>query len=409
MSDPTPVGDPLLVVDATPVQAARPSNPRHKLLAVLAAGVLATVGVGVAVTRDDAKPPPKPSIPLDAWAPYWTLDASTAAAPERLGSMRAVSPFWFNAVGAGEIAIDPNADPAATAEFLALAEDSAVAIIPSIVDALPAGEMAAILADVDARALHVDTIVEFVRDGGYDGVDLDYEQFAFADGRETWATTRPNWVAFIADLGAALDLDGRTLTVSIPFVYDAERTENSGYWVYDHGAIAPFVDFIRIMAYDYSVGEPGPIAPLDFVQNSIDGVIAATGSPDKLVLGLAVYGRNWPTGVTGTCPAEAELEGVVSVNNRTVDELIELRSATPTFDATTGEWWFDYEIEITDGTLTCVQTRRVHYVDADGVALRMDLARAAQLDGVSLWAFGFDDDAVWDAILPTVGEPESAN
>jgi spore germination protein YaaH len=35
----------------------------------------------------------------------------------------------------------------------------------------------------------------------------------------------------------------------------------------------------------------------------------------------------------------------------------------------------------------------------------MDLARKYRLDGVSLWALGFDDQAVWDAILPTVADP----
>jgi spore germination protein YaaH len=32
----------------------------------------------------------------------------------------------------------------------------------------------------------------------------------------------------------------------------------------------------------------------------------------------------------------------------------------------------------------------------------MDLARKYQMDGVSLWALGFEDDAVWDQILPTL-------
>ena len=38
-------------------------------------------------------------------------------------------------------------------------------IVPSIVDALPAGGMAAILADPERRALHVATIVEFAAEG----------------------------------------------------------------------------------------------------------------------------------------------------------------------------------------------------------------------------------------------------
>ena len=77
----------------------------------------------------------------------------------------------------------------------------------------------------------------------------------------------------------ALHADGRTLTVSIPPVYDAGQTPESGYWVYDYGAIVEHVDRIRIMAYDYSVAEPGPIAPLDWVESTITGAIEATGSP----------------------------------------------------------------------------------------------------------------------------------
>ena len=305
-----------------------------------------------------------------------------------------------------EIVVDPNASSDLTEQFMDELRDLDVAVVPSIIDAMPAGGMAAILADQAARARHVDTIVGFAEEGGYDGIDVDYEQFAFADGRLTWADTRPNWVAFVAELGAALRADGRTLTVSIPPVYDAGRTDDSGFWVYDYGAIVEHVDRIRIMAYDFSVSEAGPIAPLSFVESAVTGAIEATGSPDKLVLGLPAYGRNWPVFVTGTCPAE-DVPGRTSVSARSVDELIERRGAEPVFSERTGESLFEYQLEITDGVDTCVQTRRVHYVDGAGIALRMDLARRYRLDGVALWAFGFDDDEVWEAILPTVADPSA--
>ena len=54
--------------------------------------------------------------------------------------------------------------------------------------------------------------------------------------------------------------------MSIPPIYDTGRTSDSGSWVYDYGAIAPVVDHIRVMAYDYSTDSPGPIAPLEWVQ-----------------------------------------------------------------------------------------------------------------------------------------------
>ena len=376
------------------------------MLGALLAAIALLVGGAVVLLGDEEPLPPKPDIPLDAWVPYWGLESSLPALALRGPSMREISPFWFNALGVEEIEIDSNASIERTTAFIDEVRGIDVALVPSIVDAMPAGGMAAILADPDTRALHVTTIAAFAEEGDYDGIDIDYEQFAFADGRLTWAETRPNWVAFIEELGAALRADGRTLTVSIPPVYDDGQTDDSGFWVYDYGAIVEHVDRIRIMAYDFSVGEAGPIAPLSFVERAITGAIEATGSPDKLVLGLPAYGRNWPMSTAGDCPADG-VPGRTTVSARSVDELIERRGATPVFSERTGEWLFEYQLEVTDGVDTCVQTRRVHYVDGDGIALRMDLARQYRLDGVALWAFGFDDDAVWDAILPTVADPSA--
>ncbi len=389
----------------TPVDETRPDarTRRPIVLVALVVALLGVAGAAVYVATTEEPLPPKPDIPLDAWVPYWTLDDAMPDIGRRGGSMREVSPFWFTAVGVDQIAIDPNASIEATDAFMDALRGMDVAVVPSIVDLLPAGEMAAILADPVTRTRHVEAIRRFAADGDYDGIDIDYEQFAFADGRDTWATTRPNWVAFIEELGAALRADGRTLAVSIPPVYDAGQTSESGFWVYDYGAIVEHVDRIRIMTYDFSVGEPGPIAPLDWVETAINGAIEATGSPDKLVLGVPAYGRNWVISTTGTCPADAP--GRTSVTARSVDDLVERRSAVPVRVDDTGEWTFDYELDVTDETGSCVQTRRVHYVDADGVRLRMDLAREYRLDGVSLWALGFEDDAVWEQILPTVADP----
>jgi hypothetical protein len=370
-------------------------------LGLLAALVVVVVAVVVWGNADE-EPALQPVIPVDAWAPYWALDRSADEISLRDGSMREVSPFWFRAVGVDQIIVDPNASADLTEDFLDNADDALV--VPSIVDGLAAGEMAAIINDPQSRRRHVDAIVEFVADGGYDGVDLNYEQFAFADGRDSWEATRPNWVLLVSELAEDLHADGRTLTVSVPVVYDAGRTSDSGFWVYDYSAIVDHVDIIRIMAYDYSVGDPGPIAPLSFVQRAIDGAIEATGRPDKLSLGLAMYGRNWPVSVTGDCPEPGNedgvtVPGVTTVTPRSVDDLIERRDAVPVYDAVTAEWSFEYELEISDSTTTCVQTRQVHYVDAEGVRARMDLAIAAGLGGVALWALGFEDDDVWDAIL----------
>jgi spore germination protein YaaH len=371
-------------------------------LGALGAALVAVV-VGVTIAAD-REPPPPPDLPVDAWAPYWALEASVADLPAIAGSLRELSPFWFRATGVDTIEVDPNTPVTLADELVRLAREAGVGIVPAIVDAMPAGGMAALLADPVTRSRHVDAIVAFAERGSYDGIDIDYEQFAFADGRDTWADTQPNWVAFVTELAERLHADGRTLTVSIPPVYDDGRTEASGYWVYDYGAIAPVVDRIRVMAYDFSTATAGPIAPLPWVERVVEGTKEASGAPEKLVLGLPMYGYNWAAGDTGGCP-ESETVGRTAVTIRNVGDLITMRDATPVYDETTAEWAFVYDLALDGDTTSCIQARRVHFVDAEGVRLRMDLARRAGFGGVALWALGYDDATVWDAIGPLVRPP----
>jgi spore germination protein YaaH len=246
----------------------------------------------------------------------------------------------------------------------------------------------------------VQALVDFARFGDFDGIDLDYEGFAFVDSRDTWAEIQPNWVMFVEQLGRALHADGRLLSVTVP--------PPQNYAVYAIDQLEAHVDRIRIMAYDYSTAEPGPIAPLSYVGDTIDTAKRLIDDDGKIVLGVPLYGYNWVVGTTGVCPADAPGQRE-AVAQHQVDELLAKRGAAAVFDATTGESSFSYELELTDGVTTCVQSRQVHYVDAEGARLRIDMARRSFLGGASLWALGFDDGATWTAIgsLGRVDDPAS--
>jgi HAD superfamily hydrolase (TIGR01509 family) len=377
-------------------------------LAVVAALLLAFAFLRGGGDEQPVELPPG-AIPVDVWAPYWTLTDSQSTLESRLRDVREASPFWFGARGVTEIVVDENASQDAIDEFVDVARDSVARFVPSIRDEMPAGGMAAVLADPTTRQQHIDTIVEFADEQGADGIDLDYEKFAFSDGDSTWAATSPNWVAFIEDLAAALHDDGRTLTVSIPPVYDPAVSGGSGYWVYDHGAIAEHADAIRIMAYDYSVDEPGPIAPLSWVAQAVDGVSKAVPEEyhHKLVLGVPAYGSNWVTSTTGNCPSTAE--GKTTVTSQNVLELAALRGGTPSYDPALGEWSFTYDLPVTDAATSCVQTRMVRWVDSEGAAARAEIARRAGWGGAALWALGYDDDEVWTALLDATRSPLEAS
>jgi spore germination protein YaaH len=379
------------VDDLTP--AARRSPNRRLAIALLLAAAVA--GAVVLVTRRGDDPPP--NIPLEAWAPYWTIDRGVESLRDHGVLLREASLFWYearNATDVGRLATTP---PEQAQAFIDELRRQRLPVVPSIVDSMPAGGMAAVLADPTTRSQHVDTLMTLVESNDYDGIDIDYEQFAFADGRNTWEATRPNWVAFIAELGERLRASGRTLSVSIP---------PPNYTVYAYDEIDEHVDRIRIMAYDYSVSEPGPIAPLFFVEDAIDAAKDEVDDPGKLVLGVALYGRNWLLTTEGICPSDAPT-GTEAVTQRTVDDLIARRGAVPERDPITGESSFTYQAVFDDGTTACTQTRKVHWVDALGARERIDLARRERLGGAALWALGFDDEATWveiaDLVRPVAG------
>ena len=370
----------------------------------LAAGVVAlAVGIGTAGGgADDPALPLATPVPgvlnVHAWTPYFALDEALPELATRADALHQLSPFWWHATGAATIEEQPNVPADLAEQFLATARERGVPLVASILDGTPAGVMAGILADPDQRATHVDAVARFAEDHDFDGIDIDYEQFAFADSQATWATTRPNWVAFVQELAARLHDDGRILTVSIPWISGAGDETDPGYWVYDYAAITPHVDAIRIMAYDYSVesSAPGAIAPLPWVQSIIAATSAASGDPSKLVLGIPLYGRNWVTATAGTCPANAE--GNLSQSARYLEDLAVRRGATPTLVPADHEMTFTYELEVSDGTTSCTQTREVHYVDGARAQARMQAAMDAGFGGVALFAFGCDDPATWTSI-----------
>ncbi|MET0145436.1 MAG: HAD-IA family hydrolase [Ilumatobacteraceae bacterium] len=394
------VPDGVAPVAETDPPASRRDNRRAAVIGggLIALVVAAAIWVGISGGGDDAPPRRPGALNVHTWTPYWALDDALPELAARADTLHELSPFWFRATGADTIEVEPNTPTDLAAEFMDTARSRDVPLVASILDGTDAGVMAEILADPAQRARHVDAVASFAADGDFAGVDIDYEQFAFADGRDSWAETRPNWVAFVGELSERLHADGRTLTVSIPPVYDAGQTDDSGYWVYDYASIAPLVDNIRVMAYDYSVpsGDAGPIAPLDWVDRVIAGTSAAAGDPSKLVLGIPLYGYNWVVATEGQCPATAE--GNISRSQRDMVDLANKRGATPQFDQTNYEMTFTYDLQVSDGATTCTQSREVHYVDANGAQIRMQDAIDGGFRGVSLFALGYEDDDVWRAI-----------
>ncbi|CAB4860597.1 unannotated protein [freshwater metagenome] len=339
--------------------------------------------------------------PFDAsaWAPWWQATNALNNFNAHAGEFGELSPFFFTATSAGTIVNSSTSVQVAAYKSAALAAGKP--LVPTIVDGTPARTMASILSYTVSRNAHVNAIVSFVVNGGYAGIDLDYEKFAFSDGSSTWATTKPAWATFIVQLATALHSAGKTLAVSVPPV----GTSESNYWVYDYPTLGANVDRIRIMTYAYSTSSPGPIAPIDWVRRAIDAAkLVAPAS--KVVMGIPVYGTDWVTGIDGSCPVTIPVGMSLTTRSPKTSEfpaLAKRKGVIPSWDPVSKERTFTYVDSIgglnSDGfPVRCNVSHLAYYMDPDGVFERVALAKAKGIAGTALWALGNDDADTWHAI-----------
>jgi spore germination protein len=143
-----------------------------------------------------------------------------------------------------------------------------------------------ILTDEGISTHVVDQIAAYVVGEGYDGFDLDLEG--------VWPEDRSAYTAFSGRLAAALHDRGKLLTAAIP----AKTFDATTGWggAFDYAALGPYADLFTVMAYEYhgAWGEPGAIAPYDWVER-VAAFATSQIPPEKVLLGLALYGYDWNT------------------------------------------------------------------------------------------------------------------
>ena len=360
-------------------------GPHRRAAAALAASSTSAIVVfgGDGGRRGGTATPASRSV--HAWAPYWTLDEGLAHLQARADTLHQVSPFWFQATGVDTIEVDPNTPTDATEEFLDRRRRERAGV-PSILDAHRAGVMAAILAD-PASGRHVDAIVPSpptaTTTASTSTTSSSPSPTAGTRGRRRGRTGWPSSASWPSGCTPTAHADGqhpaglrrrpdrrqRLLGLRLRGDHAARRRDPG--------------DGLRLLERQHG---PGPIAPLDWVDRVIAGTTAASGDPSKLVLGMPLYGYNWPIATTGTCPDRGRHHRDEPRRGRPGAASAARAGVRPG----DGEWSFQYDLDVDDGTTSCTQPRQVNYVDADGAQQRMQRAVDAGFGGVALFALGYD-------------------
>jgi len=322
--------------------------------------------------------------------------------------MKEVMPFWYSLKSPTVIRDDyATGNPSwPIADTVCLMRRAGLQVIPTMTDGTDKLVLSGYLANPDTRVTLIKTIVDLVTKNNFDGIDLDYEGFAFVDGNSTWSTTAPRWVAFIKELSVALHANNKLLSVSTPYLYNPKEAQK-GYFVYAWADIASSIDRLRIMTYDFSVAKPGPMGPLSWTEKTIQYALSVM-SASKVYMGLPGYGRDWITSVKGKCPTSAP-PGLIGgakaatfkMNYAVAKAAID--GAIPTFNEQYSEATYSYVQNyngLTDSgaSTACTVNRTVWYQNARSYAERMALVAKYRLGGAAIWTLGMEEIAATNEI-----------
>jgi spore germination protein YaaH len=370
--------------------------------------VLATLLIPTAQAADN---PPRKI--LTGWIPYYSMKTALPDALNNSDLIKEVMPFWYTLKFDGKAKAAVVSDLYAPAnpsvpisEPLTALRSAGYSIIPTITDGTDKLVLAGLLKSPTSRAQIITSIVNLVTVNNYDGIDLDFEGFAFVDGNTTWSTTAPSWVAFVKELSTALHAQNKLLSISTPYVLNPNDVQK-GYFVYSWAAIASSIDKLRIMTYDYSVSKAGPLGPITWAERTVQYAVSIMPA-SKIFVGVPGYGRDWVTAVSGVCPSN--VSGTVKVGAkaatfvmRDAGSLAATYGATPTYNEQFGEMTFSYQ-KVYNGTTdsglstSCTASRTAWYQDAKSWALRAALVTKYRIGGITAWTFGMEEPLAMESI-----------
>jgi len=215
-------------------------------------------------------------------------------------------------------------------------------------------------------------------------LDIEYTQNASPAARD-------NFTKFVTEVRKELK-NNETLTVEIS---PTDAIHNN---LIDPKAMSEIADNVVLMAYDYhstSSFVTGSVAPLSGagVMSEYDVTAAVEKTldlipPQKLVLGIPLYGYEWETLTQIPRSAIIPNSGVAASNRRAEVLLSSCASCSATLDKEADEKYISYF----DQNLGDYHT--IFYPDKDSTVAKINLTNKFQLGGLALWALGYEGDSI---------------
>ena len=303
-------------------------------------------------------------------------DDQTELVERTNGAINQVSPTWFDISSKGNLVISSAVDE----DFIQAMKEMNVKITPFLSNHWNRSKGKAALKNSEKLAEQVaNAIIEY----DLDGVNVDIENLTSKD--------RDDFSDFVNILRDKLPED-KMLTVSVaanPYGVDTGWQGS-----YDYEKLGEYADYLFVMAYDEHSqgGTCGPVASIDFVENSIKYALEKV-SKDKIVVGIPLYGRFWggdgerdgEAVVIGDVPRlTSRFKGIVEYDKVEKQPCVTFKIAENAVSARVNGK------ELTAGKYT------IWYENKESITAKLDLVNEYDLLGAGVWALGQEKVEVWE-------------
>jgi len=156
-------------------------------------------------------------------------------------------------------------------------------------------------------------------------------------------------------------------------------------WVgfFDYNALGPLIDIAALMTYEWGwrEGPPRATTPLEYVRRALDYAIENNIPPDKILMGMTLYGYDWTLPDTPQNLARA-------ITLPEVWNLAKRYNASIKFDVEVGQPYMDY-------VDAAGNEHRIWFVNALSHYLKYQLVKEYDLRGVFYWILSQPLPATW--------------
>jgi spore germination protein YaaH len=238
------------------------------------------------------------------------------------------------------------------------------------------------------------------KENGYIGFQLDFENVHWTD--------RSALSSMVAEVASEFHNVKLRLTIAtVPNAPGAAGEGGFSNWIYENwrgaydlSALAQSVDLICLMTYDQHTRwtGPGPVAGWAWTTGNLDYALKFV-PPEKLSLGIPLYGYHWFAGTPVKAPAQAGFPPTDKPNPAAeyiaADDALELAKAygghVEWDPVDRSAWFFFYRDDLREW---------IFFTDARTFRERYTLVKDRGLEGFCSWVLGEEDAGIWE-LLPS--------